>query len=91
MGVDFGAPQEDGLATATVTGQTWAASLATMTYLCVCDAATVDHGSPAEEFGLEGMVASVQNVVPGVGFDLVVGAPRGTWGSWSFRVVGLSL
>ena len=91
VSVDFGGPGEDGLATTTVTGQTWAASLATMTYLCVVDASTVDHASPAEEAGLEGLVACVQNVVPGVGFDLVVGAPQGTWGSWSYRVVGLSL
>ena len=93
--VDFGfdgvGGGEDGTATTTVTGQTWAASLATMTYLCVLDASTFDHESPAEEGTVEGLVAAVQSVVPGVGFDLVVSAPRGTWGEWSYRVVGLSL
>lgn len=89
--VDFGSGGEAGLARTTVTGQTWAASLATMTYLCQVDAATTDHESPAEEACLEGLIASVQNVVPGVGFDLVVGAMNRSQGEWSFRVVGLSL
>lgn len=87
--VDFGAGET--LVTTTVTGQTWAAALTTMAYLCSMDAATVDHASPAEEAVMENLRFSVQNVVPGTGFDLIVGSDSLVVGEWSIRVVGASL
>jgi hypothetical protein len=47
--------------------------------------ATPDHG--AEDAMAEGLSAYATNIVPGVGFDIQVYAPNGTWGKYLVNAV----
>lgn len=62
-----------------------------MAYLCSIGSATADHASPAEEACLENLRFSVQNVVAGVGFDLVAATDSQVFGTFKVLVVGVSL
>lgn len=87
--VNFGTGKT--LVTTTVTGQTWAAALTTMAYLCSIGNSTADRASPAEEACMEGLRLSVQNIVAGVGFDLIAAADSVVSGTFKVQVVGVSL
>lgn len=85
--VDFGfaSGQEGDLAVTTVAAS-WV--VGGMLLFCqIAPDATADH--TAEDATVEGITAYVANVVPGVGFDVVASAPRGSWGRYNFNVMGL--
>jgi hypothetical protein len=85
--VDFGfsAGNEGDIARVTVTGQSWV----TAGSVILCNpfgGATADH-SPDDAI-VEGLVAYAENVVAGVGFDVVVYAPQNSWGKYLVNVTG---
>lgn len=84
--VDFGwVPNtEDDDRTVTVTGETWVTADSPLS--AILFGSTADHD--AEDAMAEGMVVSIGNVVPGVGFDVSVHAPGGTWGRYNVLVTG---
>src|SRR6266702_975162 len=82
--LDFGfqTGQEGDLARLTITGQAWVTSGS----IIVCSAAalaTADHDP--EDVAIEGITAYAENLVAGVGFDLVAkscGDSGSTWGKY---------
>jgi hypothetical protein len=85
--VDFGfsAGNEGDIARTTVTGQTWV----TAGSIILCNpfaGMTPDH-SPDDTI-VEGLVAYAENIVPGVGFDVVSYAPQNSWGRYLINVTG---
>lgn len=85
--VDFGfsAGNEGDIARFTVTGQSWV----TVSSVILCNpfgGATPDH-SPDDAI-VEGLVAYAENIVAGVGFDVVAYAPQNTWGRYLINVTG---
>lgn len=84
--VDFGHASggEDSITTAIATAP-WV--LAGMTLLCTpATTGTVDH--PPLDAVVEGIQAVVTGINPGVGFDLAVRAPAGSWGRYAITVTG---
>jgi hypothetical protein len=80
--------QEGTYAIKTVTGQTWVAS--NQFIECrVSGLTSADHD--AEDAALEGVVFEINNVVAGVGFDIVGHSPDGTYGKYTVRCFGQSL
>lgn len=85
--VDFGfsAGNEGDIARTTVTGQAWVTSSSVI--LCNPFAgATTDHA--ADDAIVEGLVAFAENLVVGVGFDVVAFAPQNSWGKYLVNVTG---
>lgn len=41
------------------------------------------------EVAVEGITATVGNIVPGVSFDVMAYAPQGTWGEYYINIVGV--
>lgn len=84
--VDFGwAPgTEDDQASATVTGQTWVT--ATSPFSAIFFGTTADHEE--EDAAAEGLTVTIGKIVAGVGFDVIVNAPNGTWGKYNVLVAG---
>ncbi len=85
--VDFGfdAGNEGDIARTTVTGQVWVTGMSVI--LCnPFGGATADH-SPDDAI-VEGLVAYAENLVPGVGFDVVAYAPQNSWGKYLINVTG---
>lgn len=85
--VDFGfsSGNEGDIARTTVTGQSWV----TGSSVILCNpfgGATADH-SPDDAI-VEGLVAYAENIVVGVGFDVVAYAPQNTWGRYLINVTG---
>lgn len=85
--VNFGFPtgQEGDTAKVTVTGQPWV----TGSSIIICNAAsiaTADHDP--DDVLVEGIVAYAQNLVPGVGFDIVALAPQNSWGRYLINASG---
>jgi hypothetical protein len=85
--VDFGfaSGNEGDIARTTVTGETWVSP----TSVIVCNpfaGPTPDHSG--DEVIAEGLVAYAENLVTGVGFDVVAYAPSGTWGRYFINVIG---
>lgn len=79
--LDFGSDEGGTSATATVFAS-WATTGLAVT--CVPDpAGTADHG--AEDAAVEGVIAVVTYVEPGIGFDVVAVCPGGTWGRYLFN------
>lgn len=85
--VDFGfsAGNEGDIARTTVTGLSWVTS-GSIVLANPAAAATPDH-SPDDAI-VEGLVAYIENLVPGVGFDVVSYAPQNTWGRYYINVTG---
>lgn len=84
--VDFGfsAGNEGDTASVTVVA-TWVT--ASSKILCtVAMIATADHD--AQDGMVEGLIAYAANIVEGVGFDIVVRAPNGTWGKYIVQAIG---
>lgn len=85
--VDFGfsAGNEGDIARTTVTGQAWV----TASSVILCNpfaGATTDHS--ADDAIVEGLVAYAENIVAGVGFDVVAYAPKGSWGRYLINITG---
>ena len=85
--VDFGyAPANEGdLARTTVTGLPWV----TANSIILCAAAAIaspDHDP--DDVTVEGIVAYAENLVPGIGFDVVALAPQNTWGRYFVNATG---
>jgi hypothetical protein len=70
----------------TVTGQSWVATDSVIIANPFAGA-TDDHS--ADEVVAEGLTAYIENVVAGVGFDVVAYAPNGTWGDYFINVIGM--
>ena len=77
--------QEETYVTKTVTGQSW---VTTDSYIIckVLGGITVDHD--AEDAIIEGVRFEINNIVNGVGFDLIGHAPEGTYGKYSVKCIG---
>jgi hypothetical protein len=88
--LDFGfqSGEEGDLARLTITGQPWVKSISII--LCVGAAiATADHDP--EDAAIEGIVAYAENLVVGVGFDIVAkscGDSGSTWGKYYVNATG---
>jgi hypothetical protein len=85
--VDFGFPtgKEGDTARTTVTEQGWV----TGSSIILCNAAavaTADHDP--DDVLVEGIVAYAENLVPGVGFDVLALAPQNSWGRYLVNVIG---
>lgn len=83
--INFGL-REDTTATITVTGQTWVTSASVI--IAGFGGTTSDH--QADDAQVEGLLAFVENLVPGVGFDITASAPGGTWGNYSVYAIGVA-
>jgi hypothetical protein len=75
---------EDTTASVTITGQTWVTPNSVI--LAGFDGVTSDH--QADDALVEGLTVYVENIVPGVGFDITAYAPSGTWGHYSVWAIG---
>lgn len=85
--VDFGFASggEDTVASVTVS-----AAWVTASSVILCTPLginTADH-SP-DDVAVEGLTAYASNLVVGVGFDIIVSAPNGTWGRYLINAVGI--
>lgn len=85
--VDFGfaSGNEGDIAKVTV-----AASWASATSGIICAplaTATADHDP--DDYAIEGITSYVTNIVDGVGFDIIVAAPHGTWGRYNMQAIGV--
>lgn len=85
--VDFGfsAGNEGDIARTTVTGLTWVLSNS----IIICGGAAIptpDHSG--DDMIAEGIVAYAENLVAGVGFDVVAYAPQNTWGRYYINAIG---
>jgi len=86
--VDFGfdTELEGDTARTTLIGQPWVN--ADSVILCnPFGGTTVDHDP--DDTLVEGLVAYAENLVAGVGFDVVAYAPNNTWGQYLINVVGV--
>lgn len=86
--VDFGftVSQEGDTARITVTGQPWV----TPSSIILCNpvaASTVDHD--LDDVTVEGIVAYAQNLVGGIGFDVVAYAPQNSFGKYVINAMGI--
>jgi hypothetical protein len=77
---------EDTTATVTVTGQTWVTAASVI--IAAFDGTTADH--EADDAMVEDLSAYVENIVPGVGFDITAHAPLGTWGRYAVYAQGVA-
>lgn len=85
--VNFGFPS--GLEGDTATVTSVAAPWVTGTSIIVCTpqaVATPDHDP--EDYAAEGLVSYAENIVAGVGFDIIAYAPQGTWGRYYVSATG---
>lgn len=80
---------EDTTASVTLTGLSWVA--ATSVIIAGLGGITSDpvpdHGP--DDAQVEGITVYVENIVPGVGFDITGYAPRGTWGQYLVYAIGV--
>ena len=77
--------QEESYALKTVTGLTWVT--ADSFIACkVLGNTTADHD--AEDAILEGVRFEINNIVAGVGFDIIGHAPEGTYGKYKIKCIG---
>jgi hypothetical protein len=84
--VDFGGPLESDSASVSV-----AASWVTAgTIITVSPAGTATPDHDPDDYALEGLAASVANIQPGEGFDIVVTARIGSWGRFNVNWIGIA-
>lgn len=84
--VDFGASSSQDYNAVTTVSAAWVTSASII--LCTPSGeATADHDS--EDYILEGITASVTNIVDGVSFDVIAGCPTGTWGDFIINCTGV--
>jgi len=84
--INFPNGPEDTTASVTITGQPWVT--ADSVILTGFGGTTPDHD--ADDAVVEGLTVYVENIVPGVGFDLTAYAPSGTWGQYQVWALGVS-
>jgi hypothetical protein len=86
--IDFQNPEgpEDTTASVTVIGQSWVTPNSII--LAGFDGTTSDH--QADDAMAEGLSIYVENLVPGVGFDITAYAPSGTWGHYAVYALGVA-
>lgn len=77
---------EDTTASVTVIGQTWVT--ADSVIIAGFGGITPDHGP--DDAMVEDMSAYVENIIPGVGFDITAHAPLGTWGRYEVYALGVA-
>jgi hypothetical protein len=77
--------QEESYALKTVTGLTWVTADSFITCK-VLGNTTADHD--AEDAILEGVRFEINNIVAGVGFDIIGHAPEGTYGKYKIKCIG---
>lgn len=82
--VDFGTTEGETLATVDVAA-TWAGATSKITVSL--GGASADHD--AEDGLIEGIVACVSALDPGVGFTVMAFAPAGTWGRYTINCAGI--
>ena len=68
-----------------ITGQSWVAADSFITCK-VMGLTTADH--TAEDAILEGVQFEINNINPGVGFDIIGHAPNGTYGKYTIKCIG---
>ena len=66
-----------------------AAWVGASTALVVSPLATATAEHDPDDYAAEGISASIQNVVAGVGFDVTASAPNGSFGRFNFNVIGI--
>jgi hypothetical protein len=76
------APEET-TARVTVTHQTWVTSQSVI--VVSFSGTTPDHGP--DDAQVENLSAYIENIVPGVGFDVTAYAPNGTWGQYQLACI----
>ena len=76
---------EDTFVVKTITGQSWVAADSYIT--CKCLGLTSDDHD-AEDAILEGVKFEINNIVAGVGFDIIGHAPEGTYGKYKIKCLG---
>jgi len=69
----------------TVTGLSWVSSSSFITCK-IMGSTTTDHD--AEDAILEGVTFEINNIVNGVGFDIIGHAPNGTYGKYTIKCLG---
>jgi len=77
--------KEETYAIKTITGQSWVAA-DTFINCKVLGLTTADHDP--EDAILEGVRFEINNVVAGVGFDIIGHAPEGTYGKYKIKCIG---
>jgi len=77
---------EDTTASVTVTGQAWVTDASVI--IAGFGGVTADHGP--DDAMAEDLSAYVENIVPGVGFDITAHAPMGTWGQYEVWALGVA-
>ena|SRR5271165_3271849 len=83
--VNFGALPGNYFTAKTTVSATWVAAGSIIT-LAVAAVQTADH--TPDEVIAEGVVAYVTNLVVGVSFDIVLNAPKGTYGAYLVNYLG---
>ena len=78
--------KEETYAIKTVTGQTWV-SADSFINCKIMGLTSSDH--TAEDAILEGVQFEINNITPGVGFDIIGHAPNGTYGKYTIKCLGL--
>lgn len=78
--------KEETYAVKTITGQSWVAA-DTFINCKVLGLTTADHDP--EDAILEGVRFEINNIVAGVGFDLIGHAPEGTYGKYKVKCLGI--
>lgn len=78
--------KEETYAVKTITGQSWVAA-DTFINCKVLGLTSDDHD--AEDAILEGVRFEINNIVAGVGFDLIGHAPEGTYGKYKVKCLGI--
>ena len=68
-----------------ITGQSWVTANSFITCKCL-GLTTADHD--AEDAILEGVRFEINNIVAGVGFDIIGHAPEGTYGKYQIKCLG---
>lgn len=79
--VDFGSGKSNTSATVTVTGQTWVTALSSI--------AVSFTGTRAEDAAVEGLTATIGNIVAGTGFTVYASSPLGSVGTYTVSCVGV--
>ena len=76
---------ENTYVTKTITGQSWVTTDKFITCKCL-GLTTADH--TPEDAILEGVKFEINNIVAGVGFDIIGHAPEGTYGKYQIKCLG---
>jgi hypothetical protein len=84
VAVDFGSSRSD-MGKATVTGQAWVGTNS----IIVATIVPKTSNNTIEELLLERLHVSVGNLVAGVGFDIYIHAPSGTYNQYNINILGV--